>query len=164
MSKHTADEDLRLWERLVESHLAFVSASTEFINGDVDRVPIMKRALRDRTRATALYLAPYLSAADKQALFPEWLFLASFDHGALHLVREIILSLPREWVLNNIESVTAELLKDAEPLDYRRFLELYSLLDRNLALRLAERARNHSDEEVAEAGEEFVEKLTKSLE
>ena len=43
--------------------------------------------------------------------------------------------------------------------DARRFLELYQLLDRDLALTLARRAAGHADPDVRDAGEEFLDKL-----
>ena len=161
MSDKTS-EDRQLWDRLVESHMAFVKAAMEFLSGDVDRISLLRNALRGKERTTALYIAPQLSVGEKQALFREWLFLASFDHGALHRVREIILSLPRDWVLANIENETADLLNSADSLEYRRFLELYLLLDSHLALRLAKQANTHRDKEIRETGEEFLEKINGS--
>ena len=43
--------------------------------------------------------------------------------------------------------------------EYRRFLELYRALDRELAWKLARRAAAHGDEDIREAGEDFLESL-----
>lgn len=152
--------DSQLWEQLVSSYMTFVETSTEFLSGDVDRVSLMRNALRGKDRMAALYLAPKLSEADKMVLLDEWVFLASFDHGALWMVREIILSLPRKWVLANIEKAVAPMLNNGDSLEYRRVLELYALLDRNFALGLAQRAASHDDFEIKEAGTDFIEKLS----
>jgi hypothetical protein len=43
--------------------------------------------------------------------------------------------------------------------EYRRLLELYFLLDRDLTQALATRASHHSDPDTREAGEDFLKRL-----
>ena len=45
-------------------------------------------------------------------LFPEWVFLASWAHGAIQVPRDMILSLPRDWVLARIEQEAEPFLRD----------------------------------------------------
>jgi hypothetical protein len=86
-------------------------------------------------------------------------FLASFSHGSIQAVRKLILSLPRDWVLSRIEEVAEPILRSGDYDEYRRLLELYFELDRELASRLAARARAQEDEDVREAGEDFLDRL-----
>jgi hypothetical protein len=159
MNQQLSSDSTTLWQSLVESHLAFRRAFREFFAEGVDRVEVMRTALRGRDRLTALEVAPYLKASERIRLFPEWVFLASFAHGAIQVPRDMILSLPREWVLANIEAEAEPLLQDGTYDEYRRLLELYELLDRDLTLKLARRAAAHADPDVREAGEEFLEHL-----
>jgi hypothetical protein len=132
----------------------------------VDRVALVKTVLRGdlRTpgwndRATALYVAQWLVQGELQCLFDELIALARASHGPLGYVRDLILSLPKDWVLARIGAAAEPYLRDGTEEDYRRFLELYDLLDRDLTLTLARRAGGHADPEVREAGEEYLEAL-----
>ncbi|ATB37721.1 hypothetical protein CYFUS_003146 [Cystobacter fuscus] len=93
-------------------------------------------------------------------VFDNLLILASNVHGHTERSRGILLSLPMQWVLENIEARAEPLLHEATQEEYRALFELYLELDQGLARRLAERALNHLDPEVREAGEEFMEQLT----
>src|SRR5262249_56320922 len=130
-----------------------------FFAEGVDRVAVMGSALRGKERSAALVVASPLTVPERLLLFPEWVYLASWAHGAIQIPRDMILSLPREWVLANIEQEVEPLLRDGTDDEYRRFLELYELLDRELTLKLARRAAAHPDPNIREAGEDFLEKL-----
>ena len=106
----------------------------------------------------ALYVLPYVKAPELMQLFSELVFLASFGHGAIGTVRQAILSLPREWVLARMEQEAEPLLRDGTYDEYRRFLELYELMDMELTLKLARRAAAHADDDIREAGEDFLAK------
>jgi hypothetical protein len=145
------------WRCLVESHLAFATASKRFLSKDIEeRVELIRNALKSRDRLTAIYMLRYLQTQDLQLLFPDLVFQASFAHGGIKAVREAILSLPKDWVLENIEVVVNPLLCDED--SYRRILELYSELDDSLAEKLAEKALKQEDRDVKEAGLDFLRK------
>ena len=166
MSPQSTEHNAAIWQRLIEGQQAIAHAEREFslarqifLSEGVDRVALLREALRGRDRLTALQVAEDLNTAERLALFDELIFLVSFSHGALPRVRNLILSLPRDWVLANIEEKAEPLLRDGSYDEYRRFLELYVLLDHDLALKLAQRAAVCADEDIREAGEDFLEKL-----
>ena len=152
------DKQQTIWNQVSSNYKAFAQALREFLAEDIDRIGIMKKALMDKDRHTAIYLLQYLSQTEQIQLFPELVFLTSFSHGAVGTVRQVILSLPREWVLEYIEQNAEPYLKTGTCDEYRRFLELYSELDREITLRLAKRALKHDDPDVREAGTEFLKK------
>jgi hypothetical protein len=127
-----------------------------FLAGEVDRVALLRRELRGSERTTALAIAAWLPSDELRLLLPELVYLASFSHGGTSPARELILSLPRDLVLRQIEALTEPLLRDGTYDEYRRFLELYQLLDRDLMLSLARRAAAHEDPDIREAGEDFL--------
>ena len=69
--------------------------------------------------------------------------------------REAVLLLPRKWVLTNIERVANETLDLSDYWEYRRLLELYSLLDPALVERLVIEGLKSDDPDVLEAAEDF---------
>jgi hypothetical protein len=106
-------------------------------------------------------LLPHLRPEERQALFAPLLALAAVGHADISLVRQAILTLPRDWLLAGIEAAVEPLL-DAEPDEaYRRFLELYWLLDADLTRRLAQRAAAHPNLEAQEAGRDFLARLAR---
>lgn len=156
MTKLTSPQDMVVWNRLVHNHEAFAFASTDFLTGDIDRVAVIHSALQGRGKQTAFYMLRSLNQSDLQGLFEDLVFHASYAHGALMAVRDSILALPRDWVLARIEAVAESLLANGTYDEYRRLLELYALLDPMLTQRLAERAIQHLDLDVQEAGHDFL--------
>lgn len=148
------------WARLVESHKNFTLALQDFFEKEVDRVGILRSALRGNDRFTAISIAGYLTKDELLQLFPDLLSLASFSHGAIETVRDLIKSLPLERVLDNIEQVAEPLLNEGGYDEYRRLLELYVEIDRDLAIKLAKKALENSDYDIREAGEDFMKKLS----
>ena len=159
MSQLRSDDATALWNRLVDTHRTFSSALRTFFSEGVDRVALIQQALKRGDIATVMYVAPHLDVSERQQLFHEWVEWASCSHGYAETVRDIIRSLPREWVVARIETVAEPVLQHGTYDEYRRLLELYIELDRGLALRLAQRAAEHSDDDIQEAGEDFLEKL-----
>ena len=121
-----------------------------------DNVPVVPGG---NDRVTALYIARWLSADELMQVFGELVRLASFAHGSVQTVRDLLLSLPREWVLTHIEEAAEPQLHDGTYDEYRRLLELYIQLDHDLTLKLARRALMHSDPGIREAGEDFLDIL-----
>lgn len=146
------------WQQLVESHLKFSRTLKEFFSDDIDRVAVLRQAFQRGEIATALYVAPYMPASELTQLF-EQLVHISTAHGYAGIAREIILSLPREWVLSNIERTINFLLAKGFADDYRRILELLFELDYELTRKYAQKAIDHPDEEVQEAGQDFLERM-----
>jgi hypothetical protein len=119
----------------------------------------MRHALRGKDRATAVFLLPYLKVSELKQLFNELVFLASFTHGETKAIRDAILSLPREWVIGNIEAAVEPLLRKGTYEEYRRLLELLIEIDRDIALNFAHQAAEHPDHDIREGGEDFLERL-----
>ncbi|HBI44391.1 MAG TPA: hypothetical protein DDY78_16290 [Planctomycetales bacterium] len=147
-----------LWGRLVEAELNASKAFRAFFSEGVDRVPWVRHGLRfgGMGRSAALRFFSYLTPLEQQQLFPDLVFMASWGHGSVGFARELILSMPRDRVLNNIEREAEPLLQEGTYDEYRRFLELYEQLDPAMTQRLARRAAAHSDPDIREAGEDFL--------
>ena len=64
-------------------------------------------------------------------------------------------SFPKMWLLENIEKSAEPLLQDGTDEEYRRLLELYIDIDRELTQRLARRALQHDEPDIHEVGEDF---------
>ncbi len=150
-----------LWDQVSKSYKAFSLALMKFLASDVDRVEIMKKELLGHDRPTAIYLLRFLSQEELLQLFNELVYLSSFSHGSIEVIRQIILSLPRDWVLSNIEQVAEPILEHGSYEEYRRLMELYLKLDRNLTVELAHRATKKEDSDIKEAGQDFLALLGK---
>ena len=95
-----------------------------------------------------------------QELFDTLLAHAAYKMSAMaSTARELILKLPHEWLLENIEARADKLLSANDLLDYQGLFVLYKEIDIELAKRLAERALANPDPEIKEAGEDFCEVL-----
>lgn len=161
MNTQPSEREQEIWSRLVKSHMIFAHALKDFFAEGVDRVSLMQKAFQRGTLATALYVAPHLKTDELCQLFKELVHISTAP-GYAGAAREIICSLPREWVLANIEKVIEPMLLDENVTEneFRRMLELYSELDAGLTHRLAQQALNHPDEDIKEAGEDFLHLLS----
>lgn len=157
MTAPESGHDIEVWRKLVETHSAFLAASREFFTEGVDRVALVREALRDgKDKFTACHVLTQMQASELEGLFDALVEWASTGHSLIHVFREAILSLPREWVLANIEEAAEPCLRDGTCDEFRRFLELYIRLDHDLTLRLAQRASAHPDADIHEAGRDFL--------
>lgn len=80
-----------IWERLSSSYKKYALDLQDFLAKDVDRVGLMKSALNSNDRFVAIQMLKYLSQFELSQLFGELVFLASFSHGAIEIVRQSIL-------------------------------------------------------------------------
>ncbi|MEQ8386400.1 MAG: hypothetical protein RH949_29000 [Coleofasciculus sp. A1-SPW-01] len=154
--KQPPKNDIELWQKVFNQETAYIQARQDFLNNSPDRIGFIKKALHNPTeRGTALRLMEYLKLEERQSLFDDLLELASVSQSDIELCRKAILSLPKNWLLANIEKSAEPLLQDGTDEEYRRLLELYLDIDRELVKRLAHRAVDHDDPDIREVGEDF---------
>ncbi len=158
MSKEISENDLAAWNELSESHKRFIIARMAFYQSNIDRVALIQRAMHTSDRALALSLAQYLSPAEHMHLFDAWVYWATTD-ACLPATHNYILSLPKEWVMERIEEAVEPRLRNGDEIDFRRYLELYYNLDRDLAAKLARRALHQPDKGIQEAGRDYLSAL-----
>lgn len=127
---------------------------------DIDQIAILREGVA-KNWLSFLRVVRDLSIEQRQQLFPELVELALTLHGGVLEVRAAIYSIPREWVMERIELEVDRVL--AQPLsedsEYRRALEFYRDIDEGLTRKLAQRAQQHPDPYIQEAGNDFIEWL-----
>ncbi len=74
---------------------------------------------------------------------------------AIEKGREKILLLPKEWVIKNIHSIATEILDLSDEWEYRRLLELYEKLDKNLLINLINTGLRSDNKDIKEAANDF---------
>ena len=106
-----------------------------------------------------LDLTPTLPTDTGHAILAYLLELACQAQNELNieLGRKALLALPRMWLLEHIEEDAEPLIQLNDEWEYRRLLELYSMLDNMLARKLALRGINNSDIGIREACQDFLE-------
>ncbi len=151
-----SSEDESRWHTLIERPSAFLLARMDLRQNGASLVELVARGLHEPSeRATALDLLPSLSEEDQKRLFPEVLALAAYTHGLTDEAIRALLSLPRAWVLENMEASAEPLLRDGTYEEYRMLLRIYAELSLDLARALALRALTSEDPDIREAGEDF---------
>jgi hypothetical protein len=151
--------DQKLWQDLLNAENRRLEARVNFMEQCSNRHEVLRNALREPgERYVALGIIEFLTVDEKKLLFPEVLGIASWLHGQTHKGQEIILSMPREWVLANIESAAEPLLGINDEEEYRAMMSLFELLDLNLAHRLAQRCLKSKIYDIHRTGEWFFER------
>jgi hypothetical protein len=146
MSGKEPSDVIALWEQLVASHRQYLAASHEFFTRGVDRVALMRSELQGANADVAIVMAPKLAVEERKALMGELVYLAVNVQGLIAHVREAIWTLPKEWLVSNIERFSESFVLQRTEWEYRRLLELYEGIDKDLTLRLAREAALSSDD------------------
>jgi hypothetical protein len=145
------------WRRLVSSYESYIGARKALFESEPSLIPLLRESLSSPTeRGVALEITAALSTEDRKELLGDLMALVSYGHGRTAMVRKLVLSLPHDWLKKTIESYAAPILEVGSDEEYRRLLELYSELDRNLTLRLAWQAAVSDDPEIADVGRDFL--------
>lgn len=163
LTEERREKDMELWGKLFESEIAYIESRQEFLNHSINRVEIIEKALCKPTeRGTALRFMEFFPIEERQILFADLVNLAIVSHSDIELTRKLILSLPKTWLVANIENTSNPLLKDGTDEEYRRLLELYIQIDEKLTQKLAKQALKHPDIDIREVGEDFLNYIQKS--
>lgn len=163
LTEERNEKDMELWRNLFESEITYIQTRQEFLKHSTNRVELIEKALHNPAeRGTALRLIEYCTIEECQILFDDLVNLASVYHSDIELVRKVILSLPKTWLLANIENSAEPLLKDGTDEEYRRLLELYIHIDEELTQKLVNQALNHPDPDIQEVGSDFQRYMWKS--
>jgi hypothetical protein len=122
-----------------------------------DLVPWLEKVLFSRPdMPLALLVVDKLSIEEKKLLFPSLVLLASKTVPHTVTVRNIVTSLPRDWVLRNVERVAKGILEQGDAETCRRILELYSELDKTLLFRECRELSNSSRPDLQSVAAEFT--------
>lgn len=78
----------------------------------------------------------------------------------IDLGRAGIWALPKDWVLDHIETVAEPILPKDDDWEYRRLMEVYERLDHILARKFALRCLAEEHPEIKAVGEDYLAKLT----
>ena len=151
-----------LWRRLVEAETAFYAARGNlFTSCRNELVDLTRSALEiPQQRVTALGVIQLLTVEERQLLLPDLLSIACFNHGQTEFARELVLALPHQWLINNIEEAAEPLLRNNDYEEYQGLFDIYIELDLKLAKKLAQRAANHSDVDIQDSANRFFQALT----
>ncbi len=160
-------DNLLLWLRLKETDknksaadYRFFQVKQSFLSDTLPssvRIEMVRTALRTPDdQLLGITIVWDLSEEERKQCLPELVALAGSQHSPFDQARRLILSLPHRWTIEHVESEVERHLTDGDEDDYRRFLELYSLLDPNLVSRLSQRAIQQPNTAIQEVGEEFT--------
>jgi hypothetical protein len=142
------------WSQLFRAKdLVFNQPKTELL-------AVIKYGLSIGERAAALDLMRLLKEEDLKLFFSEMLRLASSFNANTRAFHKLILTISKSWLVENIESYAEPIIaREDTHEEHMVLMELYMEIDTNLAVRLAERAINNSEEDIREWGIEMLEKL-----
>ena len=160
MTSQTEQQAEILWQTMFNAEQTFIGARMACVPavqlGD-DAVPILATALSTPSqRGMALRLLPMLDESIRQQMFPTLMKLAAVGHSDIQLVREVIRSIPSDWVEEHVGSEVEKIL-DCLPTyeEYRRLAELLDLLHSPYLRTLVKRAAQSDDLDIREVASDF---------
>jgi hypothetical protein len=152
------EKAVALWNQYVQARQQVEILKHRLFAEERTMIPeLIRRSLKDPHECLyALEAAAMLPIEERKELLPDLVAVASYAGAHLVRARQLILSLPIDWLIQNIEAASEPLLEYGDAEEFRRILELYSQLQPALTARLAERASTHTNPEVRSAGEDFM--------
>lgn len=160
MEQPPAEECKAAWKKLVAADAAAYVAQYELFTTCGDSILEIVRAgfIDPRERTTAFRIAGLLKEEQRKALLPDLVSLACEPTSFPTIInaRRAILALPKEWVLKHMDPSIERILKSEDDWEYRRLLELCSLLNRDLTLKIATIAASHQNPDIRESGTDFL--------
>jgi hypothetical protein len=146
-----------LWNNVVEKYRDYVQARMELFRHTSSIIDILRKALKNiNHRIVALEIAEILDQEKKKQLLIDLLPIACYPKGDSYLAWNIILSLPKNWLIENIEVASEPLLQNGSSTDYIGLLGLCRSIDGNLARKIADRAMQHPDEAIRQEIKDFM--------
>jgi hypothetical protein len=156
-------DDMILWNDVCAAEQRSLVVVMNQWNRISEKDTVLTQALETpHQRGAALRLLLFLGDDMKARVFPTLIDLASVGHSDIGLCRMVIKSMPRRWVIQNIEPIGRRILDRSNgEEEYRRLAELYIELDSGLLERHVKAALSHANDEIREVGSDF-EKLQSS--
>jgi len=159
MSDDISNEAISSWNGVVQLWEEHVKARYNLHQNHRAALPaLVRRALGSAPNhpAVAFEMMAMLTPEEKKACLPELLGLCSSGRYAGR-ARDMIHSMPHDWLIENIEAASESTLSLNDFLDWVNILQVYDHIDHGLGRRLAERMLSHSDPELRKWGAEFLE-------
>ena len=154
----------RLWQRFVAAENRYCAARMDLpaaksalLGSNADITAILRQALSTvADRGAALRLLLELDESVRREVFPILVDVASVGHRDIQLVRDVILSIDREWVLEHIPVYVSEILeRSTEYEEYRRLAELLDMIHSPYLAALVEKAGQSNDIDILEVAEDY---------
>lgn len=138
-----------------------IMANIFLLSSHFDSIEIIKDDLKKEVNPLTLHLIKQLPENMKVSLLPDVLEIMRHMDGKTRFCQDIILTMDREWLKNNIWTYSEHILDDQDYETIGIFMYLFNNIDRSLSEALAVFALNSADEDVREIGEIYFEKNEK---
>jgi hypothetical protein len=158
---HSSASDL--WREYVDAEVRYNLARARFVAASrQQRHELLTSALEHggpSERHAALQLLRARPESERIAALPALVRVASHEQGLALLVRDVIGSISRRRMVENIEQYSDPLLESGGWEEYRRLAELFITLDAGLLSRLVRRAAQSRDPDIREVADDFCDRV-----
>lgn len=162
-------ESARLkWREVLEAFEGYIAVKTQFYReAGLHRVSLVREALgcspSGWSHHLAFEIAEGLNENEQMEILPNALFWCCSDKS-VHLAKPFVLNLPRQRVVEVIETLAEPILSRHFYADWIYLLQLFDELDKAIALRFANRMASHEDFDIREQGCDYLKDLETSEE
>jgi hypothetical protein len=152
-------KQITLWNHLKESSRIYHNAIGTKRNelDPKERIELIRWAIKNQDRSEALRFMEFMKPEERKELVDVLIGFTNAGGRWREFVTKLILEIPRDWLVENIEKYTEPILDQFEDYtDYSGFLWVLHEIDQQLAIRLAERAQRSSNFDIHEIGEFYL--------
>lgn len=139
-----------------------IMANIFLLSSHSDSIELIKDDLKKEVNPLTLHLIKQLPEDMKVSLLPDVIEIMRHLDGNTRFCQDIILTMDREWLKNNIWAYSKHIFDDQDYQSIGIFMYLFNDIDRSLSKALADLALNSADEDVREIGEIYFEKTRRN--
>ncbi len=155
--------DKILWDDYVRALEKFLDHKAQLIRQSSDLKQVIEHGLAEEKISQALGLMRALNVEERKSFFERILEGASYQNPYHVGYRDLVLSFPKTWLLENIEKYAQPILSGKDKYEeYMCLMGLFEKIDKQLAIRLAQHGVESDDADIRELGQEVLKDLTHS--
>ena len=143
---------------ILQSHLL---DNIFLLSNSAAAIEVIKHSLITDIAPLTLHLIKQLPEEMKVQLLPSIIEVMRYLDGNTKLCQDIILTMDKEWLKNNIWFYSSHVFNDQDYQSIGIFMYLFNCFSEELSKKLANLALKSTDEDVREIGEIYLDKISK---
>ena len=145
------------WDELRTKYQEYTSLAGDFLSNE-GAVSVVRQKLNSRPEdiIVAIDIIRRLPGTQRVLFFDQLMLMASYMSGFTGYCHDLILELPRGWVMENIDRHLDAILSSGDYDTYNCLLALCEKLDSKLTIQSAQRAQHSTDDDIRDLGSRIL--------
>lgn len=160
MTQSIDPNDLSLWQNFRDANSTLISSRAKLVQNAKNLVSLVELGFSNRDFIEVLQLIPALPINERIIFFDRLLEGASYQTGLYEKFQEAIMTIPVEWLIQNIPTYAEKILDGEDKFEeYAVLMVFFKKIDTALSEWLAQKAIQHKDNDIQTIGHDELKRL-----